>query len=296
MKLSELVNKIENISIYNDGEFDNLDYSNSKTRSRILTFINNEKYIHTLSESVTCIICDAKIAKILPNKYGICLSENPRLSFYLIHNCLCRDLNLYNKEEFETIIGDNCIIRDRKGISRKNVIIGNGVTIEENVIIRENVKILDNSVIRSGVILGGEGFQFNKEGRIFFIEHCGGVEIGRNVEVQYNTCIDKAMFPWDNTVIGEETKIDNLVHVGHGAKIGKRCLIAANALIGGSSIIGNDCWIGVSVTISNGLIVGNNVSIKIGAVVTTNIADGSAVSGNFAIEHSKFIKFIKSIR
>lgn len=296
MKLSELVNKIVDISISKDGEFDNLDFANSKIKNRILTFIDDEKYIRSLSEYITCIICDDKIAKILPEKYGICLSNNPRSSFYLIHNCLSRDFNLYEKKEYETIIGENCIIRNRDSISSKNVTIGNNVNIEENVIIRENVQILDNAIIRSGVILGGQGFQFSKDGKIFGIEHCGGVEIGRDVEVQYNTCIDKAMFPWDNTIIGDETKIDNLVHVGHGAKIGKRCLVAANALIGGSTVIGNDCWIGVSATISNGLIVGNNSSIKIGAVVTKNIADGSCVSGNFAIEHSKFIKFIKSIR
>ncbi len=296
MKLSDLVNNTLDVNIYNDGEFDNIDFANSKLKNRILTFIDDEKYISTLSDYITCIICNDEIAKMLPKKYGICLSDEPRLKFYLIHNYLSRNFNLYKKHDFKTIIGDNCIISNKDNISNKNVIIGNNVMIEENVIIRENVCILDNVIIRAGVIIGGEGFQFNKEGETIFIEHSGGVKIGKNVEVQYNTCIDKAMFPWDNTVIDDQTKIDNLVHIGHGAKIGKKCLIAANALIGGSTVLGNDCWVGISATISNGLIIGNNVNIKIGAVVTKNIADGISVSGNFAIEHSKFIKFIKSIR
>lgn len=296
MKLSDFANKILDVNIYKDGEFDNLDFANSKLQNRILTFIDDEKYISTLSEYVTCIICNDRIAKILPEKYGICLCENPRLNFYLIHNYLSRNYNLYKKPDFKTIIGMNCIISNKDNISNKNVIVGNNVKIEEHVIIRENVHILDNAIIRAGAIIGGEGFQFNKEGKTIFVEHSGGVKIGKDVEVQYNTCVDKAMFPWDNTIIGDETKIDNLVHVGHGAKIGERCLIAANALIGGSTIVGNDCWIGVSATLSNGLVIGNNVSIKIGSVVTKNIADGISVSGNFAIEHGKFIKFIKSIR
>eukprot|EP00831_Metopus_contortus_P041238 TRINITY_DN3232_c0_g1_i2.p2 TRINITY_DN3232_c0_g1~~TRINITY_DN3232_c0_g1_i2.p2 ORF type:complete len:297 (+),score=40.75 TRINITY_DN3232_c0_g1_i2:640-1530(+) len=296
MKLSELVSKIEDISIYKDGEFNSLGFVDCKVKNRILTFIDDEKYINALSEYVTCIICDDKIAKRLSNKYGICLSNNPRLSFYLIHNYLSQDFNLYKKEEFKTVIGKNCLIRNENYISSKNVIIGNNVEIEENVIIKENVQILDNAIIRSGVIIGGVGFQFSKGKKTFFIQHCGGVKIGRNVEVQYNTCIDKAIFPWDDTIIGEETKIDNLVYVGHGVKIGRRCLVAANVSIGGSTNIGDDCWIGTSSTISNGLIIGNDASVKIGAVVTKNIADGSSVSGNFAIEHSKFIKFIKSIR
>lgn len=295
MKLSDFVNKISNVKIYRDGEFDNLDFANSKLKTRILTFIDEERYISTLSDGVTCIICNDKIAKILPVKYAIYLSDNPRLEFYLIHNYLSRNSNLYKKHYFQTIIGENCIISNKDNISNKNVVIGSNVNIEENSIIRENVCIGDNTIIRAGVVIGGEGFQFNKEGRTIFIEHSGGVKIGKNVEVQYNTCIDKAMFPWDNTIICDETKIDNLVYVAHGVKIGKRCLIAANASICGSTVIGDDCWVGVSATISNGLIIGNNVSIKIGSVVTRNIEDGVSVSGNFAIEHSKFIEFIKSI-
>ncbi|EKQ57009.1 MULTISPECIES: UDP-3-O-(3-hydroxymyristoyl)glucosamine N-acyltransferase [unclassified Clostridium] len=295
MKLSDFVSKISDIYIYRDGEFNALDFANSRLNNKILTFIDDERYINRLSEYITCIICNSKIAKILPEKYGICLSNNPRLDFYLTHNYLNKNSSSYMMQEFKTSIGENCKINNRSSISSKNVVIGNNVTIEEQVIIRENVKILDNSIIRAGAIIGGEGFQFNKVGKTIFIEHGGGVIIGKDVEVQYNTCIDKAIFPWDNTIIGNETKIDNLVHVGHAAKIGERCLVAANALIGGSTVIGNDCWIGVSATISNGLIIGNNTSIKIGAVVTKNVPDGISVSGNFAIEHNKFIKFVKSI-
>lgn len=296
MKISDFVNNIPNVNLYRDGEFDYIDFANSKLASNVFTFIDNEKFIYLLSSSITCIICNNKIASLLPEKYGILVSDTPRLDLFLIHNYLSLNSNLYKRSDTENAIGYNCKISDRASIGDKNIIIGDNVIIEENVIIRENVLIGDNSIIRAGAVVGGEGFQFNKQGETFFINHSGGVYIGKNVELQYNTCIDKALFPWDNTKIGDESKLDNLIHVGHAAKIGSNCLIAANASIGGSTIIGDNCWVGVGATISNNLLIGDNASIKLGAVVTTNIDSDMSVSGNFAIEHNKFINFIKSIR
>lgn len=128
------------------------------------------------------------------------------------------------------------------------------------------------------------------------VNHCGGVIIGNNVEVQYNSCIDKALYTWDNTIIGDYTKLDNMVHLEHGVKIGERNLIASRVTIGGRTEIGNDSWIGLGAVISNGLIIGNEVSISLGAVVTKKMKDKERVSGNFAIDHNKYIDFIKNIR
>lgn len=296
MKLSDLIDKISDIKLYRDNEFDYVDYSNSKLSKKVLTFIEDERYIKYLSDSITCIICNIENASLFSQKYGILLSSNPRLDFYLIHNFLSLNSIEYRKGTFKTIIGKNCKISDRAIIEEENVIIGNNVIVEDNAILKSNVKIGDNCIIRSGSIIGGEGFQFDKGKEKFFIEHCGGVIIGNQVELQYNTCVDKALFPWDNTRVGNQTKLDNLVQISHAVKIGDNCLIAANSCIGGSTIIGDNCWVGLSATISNGLILGNNCRINIGAVVTKNVDDNQSVTGNFAIEHSKFINFIKKIR
>ncbi|MDB1921743.1 hypothetical protein PMY56_02205 [Clostridium tertium] len=122
------------------------------------------------------------------------------------------------------------------------------------------------------------------------------VIIGNNVKIQYNSCIDKALYTWDNTVIGDYSKLDDLVHIEHGVKIGIRCLIASRATFGGRNILGDDSWIGLGAIISNGLILGSKVSISLGSVVTKNLKDEEEVSGNFAINHNKYIDFIKSIR
>ncbi len=294
MKLSNLIDSDLDIIIYRDNTFSYLDFINSNFKKGVLTFIEDIKYIKNLSSNITCVICSKEVAKMIPEIYGICISDNPRLTFFLIHNYLCLN-RIYDKEQYETKIGKSCNISNKACVSNKNVIIGNNVIIEENVIIRENVEIGDNCIIRAGSIIGGEGFQFIKDEQITYVSHSGGVKIGNNVEIQYNTCIDKALFHWDNTVIRNNTKIDNLVHVGHAVKIGKKTMITSGVIIGGSTVIGDNCWLGINATISNGLFIGDNSRISLGAVVTRNVVNNQIVSGNFAIEHKKFIDFIKKI-
>jgi len=96
--------------------------------------------------------------------------------------------------------------------------------------------------------------------------------------------------------VASEVTTDNLVHIAHGAAIGSKTRIAANAMIAGSVTIGENVWIGPSASISNGIIIGNNAEITLGAVVTKNVPENGHVSGNFAIDHHKFLEFIKKIR
>lgn len=297
MKLTDLLGKVQGIEVYRDGEFDSLGLMISDPDLRLLSFIEKEEYINHLSKSVNCIITTKEVAALVPEKYGVIIWNQPRIDFFTLHNYLAKNEKNYVNSRYETVIGNNCKIARNAVISEDNVTIGNNVIIEEFTIIRENVVIGDNSIIRAGSIIGGIGFEFKRNGNVSTIpvEHCGGVLIEDNVEIQYNSCIDKAIYPWDRTVIGEFSKIDNLVHVGHAAKIGKRTFLAANCLVGGRTIIGDDCWIGISTTLRNGLVIGNNASINMGAVVTKNVGDNASVSGNFAIEHSKFIRFIKSL-
>jgi UDP-3-O-[3-hydroxymyristoyl] glucosamine N-acyltransferase len=296
MLLSEVLDLCEGLSLLKDGEFTSLGLAISECDERILTFIESEKYIDSLSDKISSLITTEDLGKKLKDKYSVIVSKNPRTDYFKLHNILSSRDN-YKRKEFNTTIGEGCKISKLASISDKNVVIGNNVIIEEFVVIKENTVIGDNSIIRSGVILGGEGFEYKRtDGIIMNVNHCGGVIIGNNVEVQYNSCIDKALYTWDNTVIGDYSKIDNLVHIEHGVKIGERCLIASRSTFGGRTIIGNDSWVGLGAIISNGLKLGNKVSISLGSVVTRNLNDGEKVSGNFAINHDKFIDFIKSIR
>jgi len=130
------------------------------------------------------------------------------------------------------------------------------------------------------VVIGMDGFGYVREpgGSLVKMPHAGNVIIESKVEIGSNVCIDRAVV--GSTVIGEGTKIDNLVHIAHGAKIGKNCLIVAGAVIGGSAEIGDNCFIGINASIKNKVKIGNNVTVGMGAVVTKDVPDGVTVVGN----------------
>lgn len=88
--------------------------------------------------------------------------------------------------------------------------------------------------------------------------------------------------------------VDNLVHIAHAVKIGRGSMIVAQSGIGGRVEIGDNAWIGFGATIRNGITIGAGSRVNMGAVVTKSVPDGTAVSGNFAMPHDKFIDFVRS--
>lgn len=299
--LSELLEKLDKTPIYqieNEQDFQYFALTESDLSEPCCVFLDNPKFVSTIKSNVKMVLTTKECAKELPDNshFGICTLEKSRIVFFQLHN-FCAENNIYEKEVYKTIVGENCKISHLAYIAPNNVKIGNNVTIEEFVSIKENTEIGDNTIIRAGTIVGGQGFEFKKDKEtIFGVNHEGGVVIGENVEIQSNVVVEKAIYPWDNTEIGNQTKIDSLVAVGHGSKIGKKSMIVALSGIGGRTVIGDETWIGFGSIIRNGLNIGNNARVNMGAVVSQNVTDNTAVSGNYAIEHSKFIDFIKSIK
>ena len=274
-----------------DTEFDTLSLTGTTLGVRTLTFVDNQKYIHLLQDNCVVLTLE-KLAPLICNK-GVCICKNPRITFFRIHNNLANNTE-YRRKHFSTQIGSSCIISPLAYIAEYNVKIGDNVRIEEFVSIKENTVIGNDSIIRAGSIIGGEGFEFKRDDDIIMpVIHLGGVIIGNNVELQQLTAVDKAIYPWDDTVIEDYCKIDNLVHIAHAVKIKKRALVVANSLVGGRTIIEEDAWIGASATVINGITVGRNARVNIGAVATKNVSVGESVTGNFAIEHSRFIRNLK---
>ncbi len=137
-----------------------------------------------------------------------------------------------------------------------------------------------SAIIGPGTVIGGDGFGYARSGDDTLVKmpHTGNVVIDENVEIGSNTCIDRAVE--GSTVIGSGTKIDNLVHIAHGVKIGKNCLIVAGVVIGGSCEIGDNCYIGMGALIKNKIRIGKNAVIGMGAVVLKDVPDGATIIGN----------------
>ena len=298
-RLSNLMPLIKqtDYKIDKDNEFCNLSLCAEKLNFPCCVFVEDVMYVDTITDNAVMVLAAHGFDGAFPSdkSYGICFVDNPRITFFCLHNYLSQ-VDGYKLAARSTRIGNNCKISPLAVIAENNVNIGDNVIIEEFVVIRENTVIGDNSIIRAGVVIGGEGFEFKRdEGKILAITHAGGVIIGHDVEIQYNSCVDRAVYPWDNTVIGNYTKIDNLIQVSHAAKIGNNVLIAASSFVGGRTRIDDNAWVGAGVTISNALTVGANSRANIGSVVTKNVDNNESVTGNFAIPHHKFIRNLRIV-
>lgn len=301
MLLSEIIPKMDqasSFSIRNEKAFEVLALTVSELDQPTCVFLDSSKYQADLKENITMVLTTPEIGKTLPmDTFGICITEQPRLLFFELHNYLSKNEKQYHRQTASTIIGEDCIISPLASIAEKNVRIGNNVIIEEFVSIKENTSIGDHSIIRSGTIIGGQGFEFKVQPNcILAVEHCGGVNIGDNVELQQNNCVDRAIYPWDDTVIGDYSKTDNFVHTAHGVKIGKCVRVAACTCIAGRVVLKDNVWIGPGVTLINGAVIGEKASVSLGSVVTKDVAAGKIVTGNFAVDHKKYIAFLKTIR
>lgn len=198
----------------------------------------------------------------------------------------------------DVIIGEGTKILHNSCILN-NVVIGKGTHIYPGVCIYNNCQIGSDCLIHSGARIGPDGFRFEQDIENAIVRkmyHAGRVIVGDRVEIGANTAIDRATFEGESTSIASDVKMDNLVHVGHNAKIGERTLIAAHSCIGGSDVIGEDVWIGIGVTISNGVNVGNKAKILLNAVVAYDVEEGEMVSGFYAMSHRQWKKVWKRMK
>lgn len=294
-KILDDLNINEEIKIFGNDEFNGLALIDHIVNFKTCTYIEKKDYIKNIKSNICIIITSPDIVELLNNKdVSICVTDRPSELYFRIHNYLSENLN--RRSHFKSSIDPTAKISPLASISKTNVKIGKNVFIEEFVSIKSNTTIGDNCIIRSGTVIGGEGFQFhNISGRKELIKHVGGVIIGEHVEIQQNSCIDRAIYSWDNTCIGDQTKVDNLVHIAHGAKIGKKCMIVALSCVAGRVEIGDGTWVGINSSIRNGLKIGKNARINMGSVVTKNLDDYECVSGNFAVDHNIFIENIKKM-
>lgn len=185
-------------------------------------------------------------------------------------------------------IGEFCVIGD-------NVSIGRNTIINHNVIIFDNTKIGENCYLKSGTIIGedGFGFDFEEDGTPIRIPHIGKVIIGNNVEIGAKCTIARGTLA--NTIIEDNVKIDDQVHIAHNCFIGEKTLITACAEISGSVHIGKKCWIGPNVSIMQKLTIGEESLIGLGAIITHDIPAKKKIMGLESLELRELIKMKKRI-
>lgn len=179
------------------------------------------------------------------------------------------------------VIGDGTEIAPN-AVIQSGAVIGKDCRIGANVTIRERCILGDRVFIQPGAVIGSDGYGYEfSNGKHVKIDQVGIVEIGDDVEIGANTTIDRARF--GKTVIGEGTKIDNLVQIGHNVTIGKHCLVIAQTGIAGSAKLEDYVTVAAQVGIAGHVTIGANAILAARTGATTNLAGGVTYSGKPAL-------------
>ncbi|HEX7830097.1 MAG TPA: UDP-3-O-(3-hydroxymyristoyl)glucosamine N-acyltransferase [Thermoanaerobaculia bacterium] len=194
-----------------------------------------------------------------------------------------------------TSIGDDVVIGDG-AVIYPNVTIEAGAEIGEKTIVYPNVsiyfgcKVGKRCVIHSGVVIGSDGYGFatDASGYHHKIPQVGIVRIEDEVEIGAGSTIDRAAL--GETVIGEGTKIDNLVQIGHNVRIGKRCLLVAQVGIAGSTQLGDAVQVGGQSGFAGHLKIGDRARVYSKSAVFDDVAEGVWVRGIPAVPQRDYVR------
>ena len=267
--------------------------------SGTITFLSNPAYSKYLSSTdADAVIVEEK--SLLKEKMGIVVQNS--------QYAIAKTLMLFNPVTQEKPTIDSKAVISKYSDIGKNVSIGSGVCIEKgvkigdgckvgsntfigeytslgnhcelhaNVSIYNNINIGSSVIIHSGTTIGSDGFGYVTVNNIHEkIPQTGDVIIEDDVEIGSNCSIDRATI--GSTIIGEMTKIDNLVHIAHNVKIGKGCLITAGFAVAGSSEIGDFCTFAGQVGVAPHLKIGSNSIVASKAGITKSLKGKNTYAG-----------------
>ncbi len=196
------------------------------------------------------------------------------------HVVLGRDVRLGRNVR----LGAHCVIGD-------GVVIGEDCELQPQVTCYPGTTIGRRVVIHAGTRLGSDGFGYipGRDGALHRkIPHVGRCVIGDDVEIGANCCVDRGSV--DDTIVGDGTKLDNMVHIAHNVQVGKRCLILALAGIAGSCRVEDDVIIAGEVGVSDHVTIGRGARVLVQAGVIGDIPAGSTVWGTPARPHRDVLR------
>jgi UDP-3-O-[3-hydroxymyristoyl] glucosamine N-acyltransferase len=174
--------------------------------------------------------------------------------------------------------------------------IGAGTVLASRVTVGEDCRIGARCILHPGVVIGADGFGFAPhEGRWEKIEQLGAVQIGDDVEIGANTCIDRGAL--GDTVIEDGVKLDNLVQIGHNVRVGRHTAMAGCAGVAGSAVIGAHCTVGGGAVVLGHLTLADHVHVSAASVVMRSISKPGQYTGLFPIdENAKWEKNAASLK
>jgi UDP-3-O-[3-hydroxymyristoyl] glucosamine N-acyltransferase len=262
-----------------------------------LSFLSHPKYQHLLTAtSAACVIVGPQMQAAAAARGACIVVDEPYLYFARVTQLWKRQRELavsrvrvpvhpsavVDAAAFvhpQAIIGPLCVIE-------AGACIGAFTVLKSRVAVGENCVIGERCIVHPGVVVGADGFGFApNQGAWEKIEQLGAVQIGNDVEIGANTCIDRGAL--QDTVIEDGVKLDNLIQIGHNVRIGKHSALAGCVGVAGSATIGAHCTVGGGAVILGHLTVADHVNISAASVVTRSILKPGHYSGIFPIDDNE---------
>lgn len=280
-----------------------------------LTFLANDRYAAALRESGAgaVLVSDAFEDEITP----VCLRlANPYLAFAQAIDFFYRppapprgvhptavigeratigedvSIGAYVVLGDDVVVGDNAVIHPHV-VVYAGARIGPAAVIHSQTAIREHVVLGPGVIIQNGSVIGGDGFGFAPRGNGSWqkMTQAGTVELGPDVEIQANTCIDRATI--GTTRIGRGTKVDNLVQIGHGSKIGEDTLLCGQVGLAGSTTIGDRVTLAGQVGVAGHCVIEDGVQVASQSGVPNGLKAGANYGGTPALEHKHIFRVVR---
>ena len=276
-----------------------------------VTFLSNPRYAPLASQTrAAALIAEGPIEG---TELAFLVSANPYLDFAraleLFHPPSTREPSIHAsavvadtaRVEPAACVGPYAVIEDGVEIGRNATLgphvvierdarIGNDFVAHAGVTVCHGSRVGDRVVLHHRVTVGSDGFGFARrdDGTHKKIPQTGRVVIEDDVEIQAGSCIDRAAV--GETRIGRGTIIDNLVQIGHAAKVGANTILCAQVGIAGSTTLGSDCILAGQAGVINHLQIGNRVLITAQSGVGRDLPDGSKVSGSPALDNRRWLR------
>ncbi|XCF07036.1 UDP-3-O-(3-hydroxymyristoyl)glucosamine N-acyltransferase [Tamlana crocina] len=287
-----------------------------KAKPHHITFIGSTKYLKYWDESeASAVLVNDNLSLEPGENRAIIKVKNADLA-------MAQVLELFNPPApvFESDIHPTAVIHDTAKIGEgckigancyvgKDVVLGNGVVLYPNVCVFDETIIGDNTVAWSGTVIrerciigshcifhtnvsiGADGFGYrpSDDGRgLVKIPQIGNVIIGHYVEIGANSCVDRAKF--SSTIIGDGSKIDNLVQIGHNSVMGRSCIMAGHSGLAGSVTLGDGVIIGGAASIKDHTTIHSGATVGAGSGVVGDVEAGKTVLGYPAQDSRDMLK------
>lgn len=305
MRASKLAKLLELEFIGKDFLIESFSTLNEATHKQI-AYIDNDKYLDKLKDTQAgVVILKKEFLEYLPKNTSALVSTNPHLSMAYASKYFAKT-PFYNSEVGKNInlsahIDKNATICDHTTIAKNvrimsgavigaNVKIGKNTVIYPNVVVYDNTIIGENCILHAGSVIGSDGYGYvpTAQGEHIKIHHFGKVILEDNVEIGSNTSVDRGVF--GATIIGEGTKIDNLVQVAHNCILGQRCIMVSQSGLAGSTKLGRNVIMGGQSATAGHLEIGDFATIAGRGGVTKSLEGGKVYAGFPLMLHKDWLK------